>query len=307
MKTPVDPIIHRQREAQIIQHVEKLLADERLRVDTTQGRRPVTPFVRDVSRGDRSMELKRLMTEMNVPDRELQSRMPTGQMLEVALTRTRWFFFPQTVGRVRVVCLSPTPRQLLAGEEPKPMSAAEVTKVLAAMPPALGNVPTTVVLVSTSGFEINARELAQRRPDRTVFLVEPNGAGGWSAAGSAETNAVADLFDPEGEEQKRQRIRDLIEECKLDLLTSGIATDKLAAKARVPLQLVEAVAKDYARQTPGLVAKRLDGRMVLFRDYSTARVRPGPEFARFTSRGRFRRFHGADRKSTNVVRPQGRE
>ncbi|HET6252033.1 MAG TPA: hypothetical protein VFE47_30385 [Tepidisphaeraceae bacterium] len=275
MKLSADPIIHRQREEQIIQHVEKLLGDERLRVDTIDGRRPVTAYVRDVSRGDRALELKRLMSEMNRPDRELQNQMPVGQILEVALTRTRWFIFPQTVGRVRVVCMSPT-RQLIAGQTPAPMTAVEVTKVLASMPPSLGNVPTTVVLVSTSGFEINARELAVRRPDRTVFLVEPNGAGGWSAAGSAESNSIAELFDPENEEQKRQRVRALIEESKLDLLTSGIATDKLAGKAQVPLQLAEAVAKEYARHTPGLSAKRLDGRMVLFRDYSTGTGQSAP-------------------------------
>src|SRR6185437_1322931 len=100
----------------------------------------------------RALELKRLMSEMNLPDRELQSRMPVGQVLDVALTRTRWFFFPQTVGRIRLVCVSPS-RDLLAGNEPKPMTSAEVSKILAAMPPPLGNVPTTVVLVSTSGFE----------------------------------------------------------------------------------------------------------------------------------------------------------
>src|SRR4051812_17296379 len=107
MKSSPDPTIHRHREQQIIQHVEKLLADEGLRVDTTQGRRPVTAYVRDVSRSDRAIDLKRLMSDVNVPDRELQGRMPVGESLEVALTQTRWFFFKQTVGRLRVVCMSP--------------------------------------------------------------------------------------------------------------------------------------------------------------------------------------------------------
>ena len=267
MKASSDPSIHRHREQQIIQHVEKLLADDRLRVDTTLGRRPVTSFSRDVSRGDRAMDLKRLMSEMNLPDRELMSRMPVGEVLEVALTQTRWFFFTQTIGRVRVVCMSPT-RALLNGETPRPMTATEVTKALAAMPPSLGGVPMTVVLVSTGGFALDAHELAQRRADRTVLLVEPNGAGGWTATGPSEDKSIAELFDPEGEEDKRRRVVELIEESKLDLLTSGIATDKLAAKAQLPVPIVESVLKDYARLNPGLSAKRLDGRMVLFREGS---------------------------------------
>ena len=94
--------------------MEKLLVDDRLRVDTTRGRRPVTTLVRDVSRGDRGVDLKRLMSEMNKPDRELQNRMPAGEFVEVVLSRTWWFWFKSPVGRVRVTCVSPG-KALLAG------------------------------------------------------------------------------------------------------------------------------------------------------------------------------------------------
>jgi hypothetical protein len=36
-----DPAVHRQCEQDFIQHVQALLADDRLRIDTTRGRRPV--------------------------------------------------------------------------------------------------------------------------------------------------------------------------------------------------------------------------------------------------------------------------
>src|SRR5262249_50035546 len=71
-----------------------------------------------------------------------------------------------------------------------------------------------------------------------------------------------------GEEQKRQRVAALIQESKQDLIGSGIASDKLADRAHVPVQLVETIIRDYARQNPGLQAKRLDGRVVLFREGS---------------------------------------
>ena len=260
-----DPAVHRQQETQLIEHVQRLLEDERLRLDTKLGRRPITAFIRDVSRSDKSVDLKRMMSEMNMPDRELQNRMPVGEMIEVTLSQKKFWVFRSTVGRLRVVSVPPT-RALLRGEEPKPMTPTEVNKFLSQMPPSLGGVPVTVVLLSTSGFTMEAHELAERRADRTVILAEPNNAGGWTITGPAETKALSDLFDPEGDEQKRLRVREMIEQSKLDLLTSGIPTDRLAAKSQLPVQVVEAELKSYAKNTPGLVAKRLDGRVVLFRE-----------------------------------------
>lgn len=264
-KNSSDPLAHRQREQALIQHVERLLEDERVRLDTTLGRRPITAFTRDVSRTDRSVELKRIMSDMNLPDRELQARMPVGEVLEVTLSQKKMLVLRSTVGRLRVVCISPT-RALLRGEEPQPMTPTEVNKVLSQMPPSLGGAPTTVVLLSTSGFAMEAHEIADRRADRTVILVEPNDAGGWTVTGPVETKALADLFDPENEDQKRQRVREEIEESKVDLLTSGVNADRIVARTQLPVQVVEAELKTYAKNNPGLIAKRLDGRVVLFRE-----------------------------------------
>jgi len=269
VRTNTDPAAHRQREHQLIEHVQRLLEDERLRLDTKLGRRPITAFIRDVSRSDKSVDLKRMMSEMNLPDRELQSRMPVGESMEVTLSQKKMWFLRSTVGRLRVVCVSPA-RALLRGDPPQPMTPTEVNKLLSSMPPSLGGVPVTLVLLSTSGFTMEAHELAERRADRTVVLVEPNAAGGWTVTGPQETKALSDLFDPEGEDQKRLRVREQIEQSKVDLLTGGIATDRLAARMQLPVQVVEAELKSYARNTPGLVAKRLDGRTVLFREGTAA-------------------------------------
>lgn len=265
VRTNLDPAAHRQREHQLIEHVQRLLEDDRLRLDTKFGRRPITAYIRDVSRSDKSVDLKRMMSEMNLPDRELQSRMPLGEVVEVTLSQKKMWFLRQAVGRLRVVCVSPA-RALLRGDIPQPMTPTEVNKLLSSMPPSLGGVPVTLVLLSTSGFTMEAHELAERRADRTVILVEPNDVGGWMITGPVETKALSDLFDPEGEDQKRLRVRELIEQSKLELLTGGIATDRVAAKAQLPVQVVEAELKHYAKNTPGLVAKRLDGRVVLFRE-----------------------------------------
>jgi hypothetical protein len=190
--------------------------------------------------------------------------MPVGQSIEVTLQTTKWLVFRKTVGRIRLVCLSPT-RKLLAGEAPQPMSAADVRKVIEEHAPARSDVPTTAVIVSTSGFGMDAHELYERRPGRTIILAEPNDAGGWSIHGPVEVKALTDLLDPEEANEKRRRVREIIEQNKVDLLTGGIASDRIAAKTQLPLPQVEAEVKSYAKEH-GLVAKRLEGKVVLFRE-----------------------------------------
>jgi len=265
MKNSSDPSVHRQREQQLIQHVERLLNDDRLRVDTTRGNRAVTTLLRDVVKSDKAVDLKRLMSDLNVPDRELQARMPVGESIEVTLSQTSWWVLKSVVGRLRVVTVSPT-RALLKGETPSPVGTSELQKIIAALPPSLGGVPTTLVLVSTGGFTIEAHEVADRRPDRTILLIEPNDAGGWTVISPPQCKSLADLFDPEAEEQKRSRLREYVDQNKVELLTSGVVADRIAAKLHLPLPYVEAELKNYAKEHPGLNSKRLDGRVVLYRE-----------------------------------------
>jgi hypothetical protein len=259
-----DPSRFRTLEDNFILHVERLLTDPRVRLDTTRGRRPIVGFHRIVNKSDHSIDLRRLMSDMGKPDRQLESRMPQGKVIDVTMAERRFFFFRSPVGRLRAVCASPT-KLLLSDEPARPLSGADVTKILAEQPPPLSHIPTTLVLLSTSGFTIDARESAERRTDRTVLLVEPNGAGGWSVHGPPETAALSDLFDPESDLDKRERVRTAIDAMKIDLEGSGAAADKIADKTQLPLSLVESELKSFAKANAGLVAKRLDGRMVLFR------------------------------------------
>ncbi len=260
-----DPSIHRQREQDFMQHVQRLLSDDRLRLDTTRGRRVITSLRSAVTQADHSVDLKRLMTELNRPDRDLQNQMPIGQTLDVALSQRKFLLFNSVVGRLKVICVSPS-RALICGQSPQPLGTADVQKILSEIPPSLGGVPSTVVLMSTGGFTLEAHELADRRADRTVILAEPNQSGGWAVYGPVETKSLVDLFDPEAEEAKRTRIRVEIEAGKMELSGSGVAGDKIAAKTRLPLQLVESELKSFARSNPGLAARRLDGRLILFRE-----------------------------------------
>ncbi|CAA9417764.1 MAG: hypothetical protein AVDCRST_MAG64-2681 [uncultured Phycisphaerae bacterium] len=269
MNSSPDPSVHRQREQRLVEHVQRLLDDERFRLDTTKGAKSVVTLVRDVGRFDGGVELTRLMSDMGVPDRDLKGRMPVGEGVEVTLSQKKWFFLKEVVGRLRVVCTSPV-RHLLKGEPPAPLDTGALNKLLSAQPPSLGGVPQTILVMSTSGFTLEAHEVADRRADRTVILVEPNEAGGWTVTGPTVMKSLTDLLDPERDEEKRQRLRQHVEAHQHELAGSGLAGDRIAAKTQLSPQFVEAELKAYAKANPGLQAKRLDGRMVLFREGSVA-------------------------------------
>jgi hypothetical protein len=276
MKNNPDPAIHRQREKAFIAHIEKLLDDDRLRVDTRRGRRSLGVFMINRSRSDRGTDLKRTMSDLGKPDRDLQDKMPLGETIDVELWQKRLWFFKEVVGRVKALCVSPT-RSLISGESAAPMSKREVEQLLRQLPPPLGNAPTTLVVMSTSGYAPEARDLAQRSSERTLILVEPNDAGGYAVYGPIETSSINGMFDPEAEDEKRRRIHETIASHAMELSGSGVSVDRIASQTQLPLQLVEAELKTYARDNAGLAAKRLDGKMVLFRETSaiTSPAAPG--------------------------------
>jgi hypothetical protein len=268
MSDTPDPSEHKAAQERFISHVRQLLDDPRMMIDTKFGMRAVKGFTKSVNESDQAADVQRLMSEMKRPDRELLASMPTGKTLELNLARNKWIIFTEPVARLRVICVSPN-KELIEGAPIKAMTASEVNKLVRALPPGPGGIPTTTILVSTGGFAMEAQELAERTSEKTLILAEPNDARGWSIHGPPETKSLNDLLDPEDDRQKRQRVRDLITQHHVDLLSGGIVAEKLANKAKLPLQQVETELKSYAKETPGLQAKRLDGRVVLYREGTT--------------------------------------
>lgn len=264
MTSSPDPSLHRQREQRLIEHVQRLLEDTRFRIDTTKGAKSVVGLVRGVEPFDSGVELKRIMSEMGLPDRDLQSRMPIGAGLDITLAQKKMLLVKSVIGRLRVVCASPT-KQLLRGETPEPMGIGDLNRLLDAQPLSLGGVPQTVLVMSTSGFTIDAHEVADRRADRTVILIEPNEAGGWTVTGPTQMKALVDLLDPERDEEKRNRVREHIAANQHELSGSGLASDRIAIKLALTVQFVDDELKSYAK-AHGLQARRLDGRIILYRE-----------------------------------------
>ncbi len=250
-------------EQRMMDHVRRLLDDSRLRIDTLSGRRVVQSLEKEVEVADQSLELKRLMSQLNCADRTIESAMPVQPSLRVILKRRKWFVFTQPTGQLEVHCLSPV-QALLSGQPPAALTGSEVQKWLTSHNATRARVPLTLVLMCPSGFTREAHDLAERRADRTLILVEPNAAGGWNVVGPSETKSLVDLFDPESVEQKQSRLTELIARRQAELLSGGLAGDKLAAATGLPIGFVESFLKNYAAQSGDLLSRRLEGRVVLF-------------------------------------------
>ena len=266
--TNPDPSFHRDAERRFVAHVERMLEDDRLKIPTLRGRKSIAPtrgVQASVQRRDRAVELKRLMIDLGKADRQLQDAMPIGEGIDVELLRKRFLVFPTVIGRLRAVCISPT-TSLLQGSRFGPMSKGAVEEIINQYAPGRERAPTTLVILSTGGFTADAKDLVAARDGRTIVLVEPNEAGGFGIY--APQGVDPELFDPEADDEKRQRVRNSIDEGSIDLSGSGLAADRIVAKTQLPAQLVEAELRSYAKENPGLAAKRLDGRMVLFREGS---------------------------------------
>ena len=112
MKSSLDPTFHRDREKQFVEHVRGLLGDDRLRLETRRGVRPITTLMPWISEGEpgivRGEKVKRLMLELGVADRDLQSKMPVGERIEVTLRQRNFWMFKKAVGELVVATLSPT-------------------------------------------------------------------------------------------------------------------------------------------------------------------------------------------------------
>ena len=271
MKQTTDPAIHQEREKAFFQHVQAVLNDDRLRLLTKSGRRSIAATFPHVTMGQpgvaRGESVKRLMMQLNLSDRSLQQRMPVGERLQVLLRRRSLWMFKQPIGRLLVMSWSPT-ESLLQGEIAKPMEPADINALLAGQKQLSDDLPSTVVVMSTSGFSPQAVELARAKAQHTLVLAEPNDAGGWTIHAPAAESALAELLDPEQEQAKRQRVRNYLSEHQSDLVLGSVAADKIAAVTLLPVQTVESELKSYARQEPGLAARKIDGKLTLYREGS---------------------------------------
>jgi len=254
---------HRRAESKLIGHVERLLDNPKLRIDTDDGTRPASGFRRTIEQSDRAADVRKIVGQNDRDDRADVGNLPQGLVMDVAFRRAKLVVFSSVVARLRVICVSPI-KQLVRAEASKPMIVPEVNRILEENKS--DGPPLTIVLCSTGGFAIECHDLAERVASRTLILIEPNAAGGYSVWGPSETKTLNDLLDPEGEAEKRNRVREHVKRRDSDMTAAGIPADAVVQATMLPMTIVEDELKSIAKGTKGLIAKRLDGRIVLYRE-----------------------------------------
>lgn len=267
MTNLADPAEHRRIETRLIEHVQRLINDPRLRIDTLAGTRPVHDYRRHISRGDRADEIRKTVGQLSRDESANLNNLPQGEVLDIAFGKTKMVVLFSLVARLRVVCTSPI-KQLVRGEAIKPLTISEINRILEENK-TKDAAPTTLVVLSTGGFSQDSHDLAQRMATRTLVLIEPNDAGGFNVWGPSETKTLNDLIDPEPETEKRSRIRDAVERSSAALDGDGIAVDRISAETRLPLTFVESEFRAIAKADKSLRIQRLNGRFVLHREGAT--------------------------------------
>lgn len=258
-----DPAFHRHTERKLVEHALRLLEDQKLRIDTTDGTRPVSGLKRVVRESDRSEEIRKLAGPGGA-DPETLNRLPRGMTIEILFRRPKLLLLGETTARLVVACWSPW-KQLLRGEAVRPMTTGEVNRLVEDLKSPKG-VPSTVILLCTGGFAADTHDLAERVASRTLVMVEPNAAGGFSVWGPAEMKALTDLIDPETVNDKRNRVRQYVKQMDSALSDAGLPSDKCVLATMLPLAIVEDEFRAIAKGEKGMTAKRLDGRIVLYRE-----------------------------------------
>lgn len=287
MPTDNSPNTHLERERAVTAHFRRLLDDPRLQIATRRGNRGLEgtqPVF-----GDALPAVRKALVDAGRPDRTLEAQMPKGVTADVAVKGRKWLFFSEAIGSLHLRVISPIAAlargeaaaandwSSTAADTDRPTSVPEVQRVLSEFG---GDLPRTVIIASTSGFSAEARELAQRSVGPgAVILLEPNSAGGWRVSGPSRLGDALALWDPEADAAKRERVRDFVRANDMNLGDSGLAADKIAQATMLDAQLVETELKSLARETSGLAARKLDGRLVLFRTGPTVSVTPpeGPD------------------------------
>ena len=247
---------------------------------------------------------------LNKPDFKLQDSLPLGRGFDVRLSRQVLLAFNQTVGQLRVASLPPL-RALASGDTPEPMTAQGVREAVSKLPPvggrrngiANGNAnagPMTLILFAGGGFTQDARDTARAFVDGPpTVLIEPNTAGGFDVTGPAGAGPLMELLDPEGEADRRRRARLALDARRADLITGAVSLERVARETHLPVRLVEAEARLWAREHPeGVRVKTIDGAPMLFRDASLAAAPAnggkGPAMPRSASMtDRLRKLFGA--------------
>ncbi len=230
------------------------------------------------SQHDESDRLRALLASNRIFDRERLKSLPANRRVALHGFERRFLFGKRRTGVAIASVLSPLSHYASSPDaEAPPVGLGELmdhVRKLAGDP----HVPHVIGVCSPSGFSDEARNARIDMPNATVVLVEPDGRGGWltTAAGEDVDPNVLRIFDPEGANEKIDRVRRAIEDHGAELLTGGLSASALAGKVNLPEEVVREGFERVAAADPELRVARNAGELLLFRGVGAQRQERKP-------------------------------
>ena len=219
------------------------------------------------ARYDETDRLRALMASSRIYDRELLKSLPANRRVALHGFERRWLFGKRRTGVAIASVLSPLNHYLSSSAGTAP--AIGLSELIDHVNRLVGDakVPHIIGVCSPSGFTEEARRARLDIANTAVVLVEPDGFGGWRTMGTSDAidPRLLKIFDPEGANQKVERVRRLIDDRSADLLTGGLSASSVARAVNLPEEVVRQGFEKVAETDPELKVAKKDGEFLLFR------------------------------------------
>jgi hypothetical protein len=219
------------------------------------------------ARYDETDRLRALMASSRIYDRDLLKSLPANRRVALHGFERRWLFGRRRTGVAIASVLSPLNHYVSAKDGTAP--AIGLSELIDHVNRLVGDakVPHIIGVCSPSGFTEEARRARLDIANAAVVLVEPDGFGGWRTMGTSDAidPRLLKIFDPEGANQKVERVRRLIDDRSADLLTGGLSASSVARAVNLPEEVVRQGFEKVAETDPELKVAKKDGEFLLFR------------------------------------------
>ncbi len=219
------------------------------------------------SQSDDGDRLRALLASNRIFDRERLKSLPANRRVALYGFERRFLFGKRRTGVAIASVLSPLSHYASTPDaDAPPIGLGELMDHVRKL---VGDtrVPHVIGVCCPTGLTEEARSARVDLPDVVLVLIEPEEHGGWRtrAASDGVETQVIELFDPEGANEKVERVRGLIEEQSVDLLTGGLSLSSVMGKTSLPKEVVQKGFEKVAASDPELRLSEKEGEFLLFR------------------------------------------
>lgn len=230
------------------------------------------------SRADESDRLRALLASNRIFDREKLKSLPANRRIALHGFERRFLFGKRRTGVAIASVLSPLSHYASSPQtQAPPIGLGELVDHVQRLTGDV-RVPHVIGVCSPSGFTDEARRARVDMPNVTVVLVEPDEQGGWrtTPVGEEVDPRMLKIFDPEGANEKVERVRRAVEEKSADLLTGGLSVSSVASATGLPEDVVQQGFEQVADDDPELRVAKKGTEFLLFRGAAVQRQERKP-------------------------------